>query len=78
MLTVRRPSSVPALNTRMAISPRLAHRIFLNGTSPVWKVCKKSWIRLLQTFHRLGRWCRARTSRPSLCDTCADTSRIGV
>lgn len=38
-LTVRRPSSVPALNTLMAISPRLAAMIFLKGTSPVWNVC---------------------------------------
>lgn len=37
--TVRRPSSVPARNTRIAISPRLAAMIFLKGTSPVWKVC---------------------------------------
>lgn len=34
--TVRRPSSVPALKMRMAISPRLAQRIFWKGTSPVW------------------------------------------
>lgn len=38
---MRRPSSVPALNTLMAISPRLAAMILLNGTSPVWKVCKQ-------------------------------------
>lgn len=40
---MRRPSSVPARNTRMAISPRLAHKIFLKGTSPVWSSWMKHW-----------------------------------
>ena len=36
--TVRNPSSVPARNTRTAISPLLAHRILLKG------VCRESCI----------------------------------
>lgn len=39
--TVRRPNSVPARNTLMAISPRFAAMILLNGTSPVCEVCTR-------------------------------------
>ena len=40
MLTVRRPSSVPALNTLTAISPLLAHRMRLKGVLSASSICR--------------------------------------
>ena len=39
MLTVRSPSSVPALNTLTAISPLLAHRMRLKGVLSASSIC---------------------------------------
>lgn len=36
---MRRPSSVPALNTLTAISPLLAHRMRLNGVFSAASIC---------------------------------------
>ncbi len=42
MLTVRRPSSVPARKTRTAISPLFAHRIFLKGVFSAASTCMQA------------------------------------